>query len=79
MILRNKKTGEIWDLVYRYKGELPQDWELYNQAEPTDGIEKRVFVRLELIKEVILELPPDDKEELLRLLIKNMTPHLDEV
>lgn len=40
MILRNRKTGEIWELVYCYKDELPKEWEDYKTAEPLIKDEK---------------------------------------
>lgn len=40
MILRNRKTGELWELVYRYKDELPREWEGYEPKEPLIKDEK---------------------------------------
>lgn len=40
MILRNRKTGDIWELVYRYKDELPREWEYYEPKEPLIKDEK---------------------------------------
>ena len=40
MILRNRKTGELWELVYRYKDELPREWEDYKPSEPLIEDEK---------------------------------------
>lgn len=40
MILRNRKTGELWELVYRYKDELPREWEGYEPTEPLIKDEK---------------------------------------
>lgn len=34
MILRNKETGELWELIYRYPNELNEEWEDYKPAEP---------------------------------------------
>lgn len=40
MILRNRKTGELWELVYRYKDELHREWEGYEPKEPLIKDEK---------------------------------------
>ena len=40
MILRNRKTGELWELVYHYKDELPREWEEYKPKEPLIEDEK---------------------------------------
>lgn len=58
MILRNRKTGELWELVYRYKDELPREWENYTPAEPLIKDEKerkavRAWAEVNSIKEVL--------------------------
>lgn len=40
MKLRNRKTGELWELVYHYKDELPREWEDYTPKEPLIKDEK---------------------------------------
>lgn len=40
MILRNRKTGEICELIYRYKDELPREWERFEPTEPLIKDEK---------------------------------------
>ena len=40
MILRNKKTGDIWELIYYSPDELNADWEDYTPKEPLIKDEK---------------------------------------
>lgn len=58
MILRNKKTGELWELIYRYPNELNEDWEYYKPAEPLIKDEKirkavRAWANVNCIMQVI--------------------------
>ena len=45
MILRNKKTGELWELIYRYPNELNEEWEDYIPTKPLieDEAKRSVF------------------------------------
>ena len=42
MILRNRKTGELWELVYHYKDELPREWEHFKPLILDEKVRKAV-------------------------------------
>lgn len=60
MILRNKKTGELWELIYRCPDELNDEWEEYKPAEPLIKDEKvrkavRAWAEENLVDKVVFD------------------------